>query len=140
MLSLIYGSTASQPFTDTDLVELLKKAREKNERLDVTGCLLYHKGTFLQVLEGDETTVVDLFETIRKDNRHHEVICFLKRTIPEREFGEWRMGFIKADKDNIPNEDGYTNILANPQQTKINFVKQPSFAHEFMLAFRDNIR
>ena len=140
MLSLIYGSTASQLFTDSELVELLKKAREKNERLDVTGCLLYHKGTFLQVLEGDEATVVELFGSIRKDTRHKEVICFLKRSIPEREFGEWRMGFVKAEKDNFPSEDGYTNFLADPHQTKINFVKQPSFAHEFMLAFRDNIR
>jgi hypothetical protein len=140
MLSLIYGSTATQTFSDADLVDLLKKAREKNARLDVTGCLLYHKGTFLQVLEGDETTINKLFDTISKDSRHHEVICFLKRKIQEREFGEWRMGFVNAQRGNGVTVDGYTNFLANPQQTKLDFVKQPSFAHEFMLAFRDNIR
>lgn len=125
--------SSTQTFSDTELVNLLKEAREKNAPLDVTGCLLCHKGTFLQVLEGDEKTVI-------KDTRHHEVICFLKRNIQVREFGEWRMGFVNARKRDLPSEDGCTDFLANPQQAKIEFVKQPSFAHEFMLAFRDNFR
>lgn len=32
--------------------------------------LLYHEGSFLQILEGDQKTVEDLYEIISTDSRH----------------------------------------------------------------------
>ena len=55
--------------------------------------LLYHEGSFLQVLEGDGPVLDDLFATIGADRRHHRVVALLKREIDERHFGDWRMGF-----------------------------------------------
>ena len=43
---LIYCSTATQVFTDSDLLDLLAKARAKNARLGITGMLLHTNGMF----------------------------------------------------------------------------------------------
>jgi len=37
---------------------------------DITGCLLFHHGQFIQILEGDKSTVDDLIVKIKKDHRH----------------------------------------------------------------------
>lgn len=52
MYHLIYTSYAIEPFDEAKLIELLKKARENNRLLDITGMLLYVNGKFMQVLEG----------------------------------------------------------------------------------------
>jgi len=52
LIQLIYVSAATNRFNPAELRELLRLARLKNQQLDVTGMLLYHEGSFLQVLEG----------------------------------------------------------------------------------------
>jgi hypothetical protein len=57
MTEIIYASAQTQPFSSAQLTELLAKARRNNQALHVSGLLLYHRGSFLQVLEGDEAVV-----------------------------------------------------------------------------------
>jgi Sensors of blue-light using FAD len=97
LIQLIYASAASKPFSAVELRELLRLARAKNERLDITGMLLYHEGSFLQVLEGPDSAVNPLLETIAKDKRHDKVLLLLRREIEARNFGEWKMGFVDVD-------------------------------------------
>ena len=73
MLQLIYASAAVKPFTPQDLAELLAKARKKNDALDISGMLLCHAGSFLQVLEGPDDAITALFKIIEKDPRHTTV-------------------------------------------------------------------
>ncbi len=61
MLSLIYVSSSTRAFSDADLVALLEQSQEKNARLDITGMLLYKDGNFMQVLEGPDDAVRQLF-------------------------------------------------------------------------------
>lgn len=139
MIDLIYASSAKNMMTSDELVELLKKAREKNERLDITGMLLYRGGNFLQVLEGDESAVLDLYETIKADPRHHKVLTIGKKTVKERLFNEWEMAFIDLDTvepDTIP---GYSDFLSRPFEPH-EFADNPTYAHRFLTVFRDNMR
>jgi uncharacterized Fe-S cluster-containing MiaB family protein len=66
MLQVIYASAATKPFDRENLVELLKIARSKNMAADISGMLLYHSGSFLQVLEGPEQNVEELYPKFRK--------------------------------------------------------------------------
>lgn len=93
MQQVIYASAALRPFSEAELAELLAAARANNERLGVTGMLLYDAGSFLQVLEGEPLVLPSLFEKIGRDKRHHRVVALLERNIEQRQFGEWRMGF-----------------------------------------------
>jgi hypothetical protein len=97
MLELIYASAARRPFDDGQLAELLTKARANNARLGVSGILLYDQGSFLQVLEGDEPTVLPLFERIARDDRHDRVSILRRTTITTPSFGAWTMGFVSLD-------------------------------------------
>jgi hypothetical protein len=62
---------------DVNILDLMKAFREKNSRLQVTGLLVYQKGTreFMQILEVERQVIFDLLDIIKADKRHR----FLKR-------------------------------------------------------------
>ena len=111
MLELVYASAATRPFTAAELQELLIKARTKNAPLGVSGLLLHHEGSFLQVLEGEEEAVEPLFDTIARDPRHSRVLSIRRGTISERTFGQWSMGFVGVNKQDIPRLSGFSSFL-----------------------------
>ena len=55
MHQLVYVSAATHAFTKSELLELLNKARANNQRLGITGLLLFKDGDFIQLLEGDKS-------------------------------------------------------------------------------------
>ncbi|MCS5716175.1 BLUF domain-containing protein [Herbiconiux sp. CPCC 205716] len=105
VLSIIYSSSATVPFSDDDLVELLKVSRHNNAGSEVTGMLLYRDGRFLQVLEGPEPSVRRRMEVIAGDSRHVDVLVLLEEGLNERRFPDWTMGFVPHEAtppDDIP--------------------------------------
>ncbi|RYG37151.1 MAG: BLUF domain-containing protein [Burkholderiales bacterium] len=93
---LIYVSAARVEMTTQQLDSILASARRKNAFADVTGLLLYHDGSFFQVLEGERAAVTAIFSTIEKDHRHSRVIRLQARIAEARAFPNWSMGFMKA--------------------------------------------
>ena len=98
MLQTIYASASTKPFTQKELVELLKVAREKNMAADVTGMLLYHAGCFLQVLEGPDENVDAIYAKVQTDPRHTNLLLLVRETIEERAFEHWSMGFVDTTR------------------------------------------
>jgi Sensors of blue-light using FAD len=94
MLQIIYASVASKPYSTKMLVELLDKARNRNSAAGISGMLLYHEGSFLQVLEGPNEAVDALYEKIHKDPGHCDPILLSRELIEKKEFEEWSMGFV----------------------------------------------
>ena len=107
MYNLVYASTATHPFSNADLLELLRRAREKNETLSITGLLLYRKGRFMQALEGEEGAVRSLYAAISQDPSHHHVSTLLAVPMAERIFPHWAMGFKSADEPGTEAVPGY---------------------------------
>jgi hypothetical protein len=107
MHRLIYVSTAKQLLNTDELVEILTKAKEKNSRLGITGMLLYKEGNFMQLLEGEEKIVRDLYETIRLDVRHHDAIILLDEPAEDRLFADWSMGFKDLSDPELESLPGY---------------------------------
>ncbi len=101
MFHLIYTSQAAQAFSDADLKKLLLRARSNNEKLNITGMLIYHDRTFMQALEGDELSVRDVFKRIKKDARHTGVAVLRDQSSfgERRIFGDWSMGFANASSN-----------------------------------------
>jgi hypothetical protein len=95
MQQIIYSSAALAPFGERELTELLTLARVNNGRLGVTGMLLYHEGSFLQALEGDEAVLDALFAKIGKDKRHHRVVTLMRREIEAPQFDQRKMGSLR---------------------------------------------
>ena len=135
---LIYASSATRLMKEQDLLAILTKSHENNARLDVTGMLLYRGGNFLQVLEGQEAVIDDLFKVIMQDPRHHQVTLLLKRPVPSRQFKEWEMGFTNIDMIDTSTLPGYTPYLNEPFNSQR--FKDVSFAYTFLNMFKEEMR
>ena len=124
LIQLIYVSAALKLFAPAELRELLRLARIKNQRLDVTGMLLYHQGSFLQVLEGPAAAVNPLLETIGADPRHDQLMLLLRREIEARNFADWKMGFVDVAaqaqalpgfRDYFKSHSSFMDLMGEPQ-------------------------
>lgn len=132
MFYLIYVSSAVKLMNHDELLLLLDEARKKNQELGVTGMLLYQEGTFMQMLEGEKQIVLDLYEAIKKDDRHTGVLTMLTDEIAERNFKDWSMGFFNMDETGeFPNYKDYIN----ENITLKSFHADSHDAYDFMLIF-----
>jgi len=116
MHHIIYLSWATVPFTDAQLQQLLVHARQRNKELAVTGVLFYGNECFVQVLEGEEGTVQEVYAQIKQDARHDNILTFANKPIAQRAFTEWSMAFqpISAQQlEDIAGHLGPTDALVN---------------------------
>ena len=90
---LIYQSQASHEFGSLHLFNLLTEARLRNQRLNITGHLLYFEGRFTQCIEGPSDSIDQLWASLKRDERHHDVQLLARYAIEERRFPEWTMAF-----------------------------------------------
>ena len=67
MYTLTYESVATNKIKGAEMEELLEKARENNQREDITGCLIYYQGGFVQLLEGNKKKIEALYKKIKMD-------------------------------------------------------------------------
>ena len=101
MFHLVYVSVAETPFSDAALSSLLVQARHSNVHLDITGLLLYRPDAFMQLLEGEEKVVRNLYASIRRDVRHHDAVMLVASSIQIRQFPDWTMGFRKLESESF---------------------------------------
>jgi hypothetical protein len=101
---LLYVSGATGEVTAESLADILATARRNNARLGVTGMLLYASGAFVQVLEGEETTVKDLARRISHDRRHRNFMVLVEHDAESRAFADWQMGFKQLEAGNSEHE------------------------------------
>ena len=98
MYELLYSSTAKKDLKEEDISNILETARDFNLKNNLSGCLVFHNNKFIQILEGDEGIVKELFAKIEKDKRHKNVILIEKGFKAERLFKNWTMAYYNLDK------------------------------------------
>ncbi|GLR81201.1 BLUF domain-containing protein (plasmid) [Azospirillum oryzae] len=97
MLTLLYRSDAVSLLPFSALADICVRSSAKNRRLDITGFLIEHEGTFLQVLEGEPKAVNELFDRISHDERHCNMAVLGRWERTGRSFGFWAMNFGPLD-------------------------------------------
>lgn len=107
---LVYISAASHLYSDAELSQILLTSQVNNERKDITGILLYHEGSLLQVLEGDKETVTELYLKIKQDERHNNVIQMTGGFCEERNFPDWSMGFKSVNSSDWEEYSAYLDL------------------------------
>jgi hypothetical protein len=117
MRQLLYVSNTSRDVAPAELDAILAVSRANNPALDVTGLLLYIDGGYLQILEGEERTVHQLYARIAADRRHWEARLMLDRESP-RAFTGWSMGFERPSADN-PETAGMFGITRDAIQGRL---------------------
>lgn len=100
LFSLAYVSrstlSSGQSEIDAQIAAILQSARRNNQRLKVTGALLFTEGSFAQVLEGPQAAVEEIFEAIECDLRHNRVTMLHFHAVEGRSFADWDMAYAGA--------------------------------------------
>lgn len=99
MFELVYYSIANPDFTEPEIIRMLEIARKQNGAQEITGCLLYHKGVFVQLLEGKKPDVETLYQKIAADQRHNHVTLLAAAEKEKRMFNSWDMAFVPLNED-----------------------------------------
>jgi Sensors of blue-light using FAD len=92
LVRLMYASRAVAAFDQEELTAILRRSRQNNPELGITGVLCFSQGVFLQVLEGGRSPVNQLYNRITTDARHTQVELLRYDEIEERRFASWSMG------------------------------------------------
>ena len=104
-MCLVYESRSVQPLAEADLFALLEQARRNNEPLGITGVLLHGDGRFVQVLEGTDDAVHEVFSRIATDRRHYAVRILADEPLAQRRFGDWSMGLRRPGHGDLDDFD-----------------------------------
>jgi len=88
---LVYQSKGSTDLTQKDVDEIVAISKRNNTAKGISGFLVYESGKFMQLLEGDESVVKDLyFNIIAKDPRHSDAKVVDEKRGP-RTCANWSM-------------------------------------------------
>jgi acylphosphatase len=136
---IIYVSSGTNLLTtEKELVRVLPQFQEKNRALGITGVLLYFNGNILQVLEGDQEEVDNLYKVISEDPRHAQVIQLYRSPIEQRSFTDWSMGYktlSEADLDHLGNLITFDRSCSIVKQDNNNLVR-----HLVQIFYQNNYR
>jgi len=108
--SLVYMSSAAEPFDDDALEGVLEHARSRNTADGLTGLLVHRNGRFMQLLEGPYDAVLSTYQRILADDRHDDVRLLAEESIHTRRFPEWSMAYDR-DTDGAAVPEGFSNFL-----------------------------
>lgn len=101
MYQLTYISTAIPNITRQHLDDILEEANIANALNNISGCLIYHDGHFVQILEGDKKDLLDIYKKIEADPRHHSVSLLWENEVETKFFAQWNMAFYRPSDANV---------------------------------------
>jgi hypothetical protein len=115
LYEVLYVSTLAPATVVTEIAEIVARARAKNERLGITGLLVFDGVRFCQQLEGAHKQVLKLMETIREDPRHAGVEVVHHGPLAQPRFRRFALGFVQAGQEDalqaIEQADGEAALL-----------------------------
>lgn len=90
---IIYTCALAPGVSRDDIRAIAQMSQVRNATTGITGVLLCHQGSVLQVLEGERTAVENIMKKISQDRRITQILVMLSRENATREFPQWTMGF-----------------------------------------------
>ena len=102
LIQLIYTSRLVDNGPDV-IAAILQTSRRTNKSHNITGMLLCANSGVLQVLEGEDACVSDLYRSIELDKRHNDIFLLSKTEVTKRQFASWDMGFRRLSQTEISN-------------------------------------
>ena len=132
---LLYVSSATELFSRSELDDIHAISRKNNAALSVSGILLYKGGNLMQLLEGDEKAVVDLYAKIGRDPRHHDLTVIWDGAEETRQFPSWSMAFRDLDGPDACSTPGYSDFLTTPL-TSAQLATDPTHCQRLLNLFK----
>ena len=95
--AISYVSTVSPNLTEQEIKEVLNFSQNLNIETNITGILLYSEGNFFQVLEDKKKLLLSLFEKIKADPRHYNILTIFEKDVKITQFNTYKISFIWLD-------------------------------------------
>lgn len=118
---LIYSSIPARALSDAELDELLDTARSANSGHGVTGMLICFKDLYVQLIEGEEAEIKQLYKNLLIDPRHYRVQTLKEGEINKRFFPDWSMGFERKEISPEMQEESL-NLFAEKSLTLLSIL------------------
>lgn len=115
--TLTYVSTLRESLAPTEIDELLTTSRQRNAERAITGVLLVRQRHVMQILEGPDQDVRDLYRRIEDDPRHADVTTVWTSSSAERRFPDWSMGYEDLDTSAVDDPSGDLALTAEPPRS-----------------------
>lgn len=91
--SILYISSATPNITKSQIDAIMDITYRNNSKLGITGFLVYNRGNFLQLLEGNPESVSLIYKRITGDLRHRNIMTVLNNTTAQKSFEYYHSGF-----------------------------------------------
>ena len=89
---VIYVSEKTDTSSDS-LTDIYDISQKNNSESGISGCLLIGSNSYLQLLEGPDSAVENLYSKIKMDSRHKKVKKLFEQHIEEKLCSSWSMKF-----------------------------------------------
>ena len=93
---------------------------------------MHRDGYFLQIIEGEQDVIEDLFQRLNNDTRHKNIKMILDRSVESRLFSNWAMGCADFDEPELSMLPGIRTDLSNPEVIEDLIIHLPEIA-DFLL-------
>lgn len=132
MIRLIYSSALNPAYSLPELHGLLAGYRARNQRMGINSLLLLMNKDFLQLLEGEEAAVDELYEFIQRDPHHLQLTLLSRETVSKPSFANQPLIFV--DTEELARKLGHpvrlSNIALHGELDHAERAKR--FVHEFI--------
>lgn len=98
---LMYVSRSTRSLSHDELMDMLKPIQDINRISGVSGCLIHHRGEFMQLLEGTQEIVYALRNRISVDKRHFDFRVVAEGPLHYRIFSDWGMVLHNFDQNDV---------------------------------------
>lgn len=102
--SVMYISSGVPDLNNNDVHAIMDAAHKNNHALNISGFLLYDKGNFLQLLEGDQEKVMMIYDRVKNDWRHRNLIPVMDQYTEIKGFDFYHSGFKICDNPSLVND------------------------------------
>ena len=120
------------------MADILQTARRANKSHNITGMLLCANSGVLQVLEGEDACVNELYRSIELDKRHNDIFLLSKTEVTKRQFACWDMGFRHLSETEIGNSAVAAEVF-NAERHEIANRVDPGPALAMLVLFAQGI-
>jgi hypothetical protein len=137
-IQIVYTSKVRGDVNDAQIIDIHSVALRNNAQNDITGMLLYTKGTFLQVIEGEAKSINRLIEKIKADTRHYDVEVVVRNSIKHREFKNWSMGYRRLEDTDAKALLSFAPFFENGFDAN-KFCEQPGISLDILRALASQL-
>lgn len=121
--AIVYVSTASNELEKKEIEKTLSSSKTSNNQNDITGLLLFSEGNFFQIIEGEKNSIIKLFDTIKEDDRHHDIIQIFGKDIHKEAYDGYACDFVldaaDYDKEKFQHYLNQTKVLEKSAQIAV---------------------